>query len=96
MFLCHFPGGARSGIIAPMRGSGPEISDGEFKPGGTLASEHWFPNTSFLANSKAAECREVPVFNEHDQWLASCRRRFSETAPAHHARKAWRCRAYYD
>jgi len=27
-----------------MRGSGPEISDGEFKPGGTPASEHWLPS----------------------------------------------------
>jgi hypothetical protein len=91
MFLCHFPAGARSGIIAPMRGSEPEISDGEFKPGRTR-----LPNTGFLANSKAAKCREASVFDEHNQWLASWRRRFIETAPAHHSYKAWRCRAYYD
>jgi hypothetical protein len=58
--------------------------------------ERRLPNTGFPANSKAAERRETPVFDEHDQWLASCRRRFSETAPAHYARKAWQCRAYYD
>jgi hypothetical protein len=34
------------------------------------------------------ECRDAPVFDEHDQWLASCHRRFSETASSHHARKA--------
>ena len=51
MFLCHFPGGAPSGIIAACTDtrlraakSGPAI-----------------------ANPALAACREVPVFDEHDQ-----------------------------
>jgi hypothetical protein len=49
-----------------------------------------------IANPTLAEYREVPVFDEQDQWLASCRQRLGEPASGHHACKAWQRPAYYD
>jgi hypothetical protein len=90
IFLCHFPGGARSGIIAPRTDARlpPEISGGRVQT-------RW--NTGVLANSKAAECREAPVFDERDQWLASCRRRklHLRIMPARHGDRAGYHQAKY-
>jgi hypothetical protein len=55
----------------------------------------WKPRAGDF-NSAPAECREAPIFDEQDQWLASCGQRFGESASVHHAYKAWQCRAYYD
>jgi hypothetical protein len=94
MFLCHFPGGALSGMIASCTDA--RLRTGNLGPAISDPAEHWLQTTGVLANAKAAECREAPVFDEHDQWLASRPRRFSEIAPWHHARRAWRRHAYYD
>jgi hypothetical protein len=79
MFLCHFPDGARSGIIAACTDA--RLRAGHSGLAMSNSAEHWL---------------EAPVFDEHDQWLASCWRRFGEIASAHHASKAWRRPAYYE
>jgi hypothetical protein len=80
MFLCHFPGGAPSGIIAA-------CSDTRLRAGISEPA---------ISTRAPAECRETPVFDEQDQWLVSCGQRFCETASGHHAYRAWRRPAYYD
>jgi hypothetical protein len=79
MFLCHFPGGARSGIIAACTDA--RLRAGHSGLAMSNSAEHWLG---------------APVFDEHDQWLASRRQRFGETAVAYHAPEAWRRPAYYE
>jgi hypothetical protein len=79
MFLCHFPGGACSGIIAACTDA--RLRTGYPGPAISNSAEHWF---------------EASVFDEHDQWLASRRRRLGEAGSWHHAPKAWQQLAYYD
>jgi hypothetical protein len=80
MFLCHFPGGVPSGIIAA-------YGDTRLRTGISAPA---------IANPALAACRGVPVFNEQDQWFASCRQGFGDTTSVHHAYQAWRRPAYYD
>jgi hypothetical protein len=58
-----------------------EVTGRKSGPAISNSAEHWL---------------EAPVFDEHDQWLASRRQRFGEIASAHHASKAWRRPAYYE